>query len=131
MIAPFALLKERWHQWIDNHVDHSLHLSGQDQMLDYFKSTEPETLAHIMVTPGDPTTEILAACFMSKINALLDDQNIGVRCRKIEVMETPTNSVIFRGDPAEVICRDHYAGPAIPWWQRADMSINDLDREET
>ncbi|VAW07049.1 6-carboxy-5,6,7,8-tetrahydropterin synthase [hydrothermal vent metagenome] len=127
MIAPFAILKKRWHQWIDDHVDHSLQLSSQDQMLDYFKTTEPENLAHIMVMPGDPTTEVLAACFMSKINALLFDQGITVHCRKIEIIETPTNSVSFTGDPAQAICTDHYDGPEIPWWQRPDMSINDLD----
>lgn len=127
MRAPFALLKERWHQWIDDHVDHSLHLSSRDQMLDYFKQREPENLPHIMVTPGDPTTEILAACFFSKINAFLQDQGLGLRCQKLEIIETPTNSVSFGGDADEVICTDHYNGPDRGWWTRPDMSINDLD----
>jgi len=126
MMAPFSVLKKYWHQWIDNHVDHSLQLSSQDQMLAYFKTTEPENLPNLMVTPGDPTTEVLAACFMSKINAILLDQGLSVHCRKIEIIETPTNSVSFSGDPADVICRDHYDGPDMAWWQRPDMSINDL-----
>lgn len=127
MVAPFALLKKVWHQWIDDHVDHSLQLSSQDPMLTYFKTTEPENLPHIMITPGDPTTELLAACFMSKINAILQDQGLDVRCQKIEVVETPTNSVTFSGNPEQVICTDQYDGPDTPWWQRPDMSINDLD----
>ncbi len=127
MMAPFAVLKSVWHKWIDDHVDHSLQLSSQDPMLDYFKEQEPENLPHILITPGDPTTEVLAACFMSKINAILFDQGLAVRCDKVEIVETPTNTVSFRGDPAEVICTDHYGGPELPWWGRADMSINDLD----
>ena len=127
MMSPFAVLKAVWHKWIDDHVDHSLQLSSQDQMLDYFKTKEPENLLHIMITPGDPTTEVLAACFMSKINAILFEQGLAVRCNKVEIEETPTNTVTFSGDPAQVICTDHYGGPDVPWWQRPDMSINDLD----
>lgn len=127
MMAPFAVLKEVWHRWIDDHVDHSLQLSSQDPMLDYFKEKEPENLKHIIITPGDPTTELLAACFMSKINALLLEQELAVRCRKVEIAETPTNSVIFIGDPGQVICTDHYDSAESSWWQRPDMSINDLD----
>jgi len=127
MMAPFAVLKSRWHQWIDDHVDHSLQLSSHDQLLDYFKTTEPENLPRIMVMPGDPTTELLAACFLSKINAILFDQGLAVRCHKIEIIETPTNSVSFSGNPATVISTDHYIGASSPWWQRPDMSINDLD----
>ncbi len=126
-MAPFSDLKKIWHQWIDDHVDHSLQLSHQDPMLDYFRDKEPENLAHIMVTPGDPTTEALAALFLSKINAILKDQGVGVRCQKIEIRETPTNTVTFSGDPQLVISTAQYIGPEIPWWQRPDMSINDLD----
>tara|TARA_R110002073_G_scaffold190682_6_gene349449 strand:+ start:2270 stop:2806 length:537 start_codon:yes stop_codon:yes gene_type:complete len=126
MMAPFAVLKQVWHQWIDDHVDHSLQLSSQDPMLDYFKTREPENLAHLMITPGDPTTEVLAALFMSKINALLADQGLAVRCRKVEIEETPTNTVSFSGDAKDVISTARYDGPQTPWWQRPDMTINDL-----
>lgn len=127
MMAPFSDLKKVWHRWIDDHVDHSLQLSHQDPMLDYFKNNEPENLPHIMVTPGDPTTEALAALFLSKINALLANQDLGMRCVKIEVEETPTNTVTFTGDPKTVLSMANYDGPETPWWQRADMSVNDLD----
>lgn len=127
MMAPFAILKKIWHQWIDDHVDHCMQLSSQDPLLDYFKDNEPENLKHILITPGDPTTEVLAALFLSKVNCLLADQGIGVLCHKIEIVETPTNTVTFTGDPDAVISTDHYDGPDVPWWKRADMSINDLD----
>ena len=63
---PFHLAKRRWHEWIDYHVDHTLQLSDDDPLLDYFRKNEPERLARIMTFPGDPTTELLVCCFMVK-----------------------------------------------------------------
>jgi len=127
MSNGFKSLKSTWHNWIDNAVDHSMQLSNHDPLLNYFKENEPENLPHILLTPGDPTTEILAACFYSKINAFLQDEGLNVSCTRVEIEETPTNTVIFKGDPTKAINRDNYHGPDIPWWQRADMSINDLE----
>ncbi|MFC7047702.1 6-pyruvoyl trahydropterin synthase family protein [Emcibacter nanhaiensis] len=126
MMAPFDTLKKTWHQWVDNHLDHSLHLSDKDPLIGFFRDNEPENLAHLLVTPGDPTTEALAACLFAKINAFLNDLGLGIVCRRLEIEETPTNTVIFHGDPDKALCTDSYPGPARPWWKRADMSINDL-----
>ena len=126
MSNTFETLKNAWHNWIDNAVDHSMQLSNHDPLLDYFKENEPTNLKHILITPGDPTTEVLAACFYSKINAFLENEAIGLRCSRVEVEETPTNTVIFSGDPDKAISTAQYVGPAIPWWKRPDMSINDL-----
>lgn len=126
MSNGFKSLKSTWHQWIDDAVDHSMQLSNLDPLLDYFKSNEPENLKYTMITPGDPTTEVLAVLFYSKINAFLNAQDINMRCNRVEIEETPTNTVIFSGDPLKAISTDQYQGPEIPWWQRADMSINDL-----
>jgi len=127
MMAPFASLKKVWHQWIDDHVDHTMQLSSQDPLLNYFREHEPENLKHIMITPGDPTTEVLAALFLSKINIILKDQGLGIHCHRIEIEETPTNTVAFSGNPDDVICTDQYENGDRRWWKRADMSINDLD----
>ena len=126
MSNGFKDLKNTWHNWIDNAVDHSMQLSVMDPLLDYFKQNEPENLKNIMLTPGDPTTEILAACFFAKINAFLQDDDINMRCNRVEIEETPTNTVIFQGDPEKAISTKYYNGPQIPWWKRPDMSINDL-----
>jgi len=126
MSNGFKALKSTWHNWIDEAVDHSMQLSNLDPLLDYFKENEPENLKHTLITPGDPTTEILAACFYAKINAFLERDDIDMRCNRVEIEETPTNTVIFHGDPEKAISVDHYDGPEIPWWKRADMSINDL-----
>lgn len=126
MSNGFKALKATWHNWIDNAVDHSMQLSNLDPLLDYFKENEPENLKHTMITPGDPTTEILAACFFAKINAFLAHDGLDMSCKKVEIEETPTNTVIFQGDPDKAISTVEYEGPEIPWWKRADMSINDL-----
>jgi len=126
MSAGFDGLKRTWHNWIDNAVDHSMQISNMDPILNYFTENEPENLKHLLITPGDPTTEVLAACFFSKINAFLKNESLEMRCVRVEVEETPTNTVIFTGDPEKAISLDHYNGPSAPWWQRPDMSINDL-----
>ena len=124
MVVPFERAKGTWHRWIDSHVDHSLHLSADDPMLDWFAEREPHRLGRILVTPGDPTTEVLAACMMAKLNAFLTADGGGLICTSIKVDETPTNTVIFDGDAKAVLPK----GPLErPWWTRADMSISDLD----
>lgn len=130
MSNGFKSLKSTWHNWIDNAVDHSMQLSNQDPLLDYFKENEPENLKHILITPGDPTTEVLAACFYAKINSFLAHESINMRCNRVEIEETPTNTVIFSGDPDKAISVAKYGGPDTPWWKRADMSINDLEAAE-
>ena len=126
MSNKFETLKKTWHNWIDNAVDHSMQMTAIDPLLDYFKENEPENLAHLLITPGDPTTEVLAACFYAKINAFLKHDNLDMKCVKVEIEETPTNTVIFHGDPNKAISKTHYDGPETPWWCRPDMSINDL-----
>lgn len=121
MVEAFERAKAEWHRWIDDHVDHCLQLSDADPLLDWFKSHEPERLTRILVTPGDPTTEMLAACFMSKLNALLGADGGRLRCVQIDIEETPTNTVSLTGDPLQVLPQVAQA-----WWLRADMSINDL-----
>ena len=127
MAASFRQMKKRWHDWIDGHVDHSLHLASRDPLLDYFREREPENLRYLLITPGDPTTEALAACMFAKISAFLAAEQNGMRCTRLEIEEPPTNTVVFSGDPDKALNMGQYDGPAIPWWKRADMSINDLD----
>lgn len=120
-VAPFGLAKARWHEWIDEHVDHALHLDESDPLLTFFRETEPEQCSRILVVPGDPTTEMMTACFAAKVNAILADAGLGLTCGRVEVEETPTNTVVFEGDPASVL-----PGGRERWWWRADMTINDL-----
>ncbi len=121
MVESFERAKSTWHRWIDGHVDHSLQLSDSDPLLDWFSAHEPDKLSHILITHGDPTTEMVACCMMAKLNAILAAEGGRLRCVRIELEETPTNCVTFEGDAASVLPSVHSA-----WWLRADMSINDL-----
>lgn len=122
-MEPFERAKATWHRWIDNHVDHALQLSETDPLLVWFTQHEPHQLERILVTPGDPTTEMLACCMMAKLNAiLLADENRLV-CSEISIEETPTNTLTFDGDPMAALPETACSNP---WWRRPDMTINDL-----
>ena len=123
MVVPFERAKRMWHRWIDEHVDHALQLSAGDPLLDWFAEREPHRLSRLLVTPGDPTTEVLAACMKAKLSAFLAADGGHLACASIRVDETPTNTVTFEGDPAAVLPRSSLARP---WWMRADMCISDL-----
>jgi 6-pyruvoyltetrahydropterin/6-carboxytetrahydropterin synthase len=75
------------------------------------------------VTPGDPTTEVLACCMMAKLGAFLSADGGRLACAEIRIEETPTNVVTFDGDPAAFL---PLAARPDPWWRRADMSISEL-----
>ncbi len=123
MVVPFDAAKARWHRFIDDQVDHAFQLGAGDPMIDWFRAHEPQRLGRLLVTPGDPTTEMLAACLMAKLNAFLAADGNGLRCVELTVEETPTNAVTLTGDPADVLPECEGAG----WWSRPDDSINDLD----
>ena len=118
MLAEFGAVKKRWFNWIDKHVDHSFQISDTDPLIGYFREHEPETLMRCLVTPGDPTTEMRTACFMAKLNGFLAGQ--GLVCSRLTIQETPTNSVVFTGDPTQVLPSGDY------WWFRGDDAINDF-----
>ena len=128
MVELFEHAKGMWHRWIDDAVDHALQLSDRDPLIDYFAEHEPHLMPRLMVCPGDPTTELLAACFMAKLNAFLSAAGGRLHCLEIAVEETPTNKVTFSGVPADVLPVRHDVRRTVPWWDRADMDINDLNR---
>jgi 6-pyruvoyltetrahydropterin/6-carboxytetrahydropterin synthase len=121
--APFERIKRRWHQWIDEHVDHALHLGEDDPLIGYFRECEPARLGQIMTFQGDPTTEALAACFFLKLSAFVADDRQPFSVGEIRIQETPTNTVVLSRDhfdPAQCGLR------AGAWPFRPDMSINDF-----
>ena len=126
MVLPFARAKAAWHRWIDESIDHALQLGQNDPLLGWFATHEPARAARIVVTPGDPTTELMTCLMMAKLGAFLAADGGLLRCVEIRLEETPTNSVVFDGDPLAML--------PVPdavlqhWWHRPDMSINDPDR---
>lgn len=122
MIEEFGEAKRMWHRWIDDAVDHSFQLSERDPLVEYFLENEPAAIPHLLITPGDPTTECLAACFMEKISAFLRFQKSELDCVSVRISETPTNSVTLHATEKRLLPDVSHT----PWWRRADMSINDL-----
>ncbi|WP_428391969.1 6-pyruvoyl trahydropterin synthase family protein [Lichenicoccus sp.] len=121
MALPFARAKATWHRWIDERLDHALQLGAGDPLLGWFRTHEPARAARIIITPGDPTTELMACLMMAKLAAFLHNEGDVLRCVSITLEETPTNSVIFDGDPSAVLPTPRESC----WWQRPDMSIAD------
>ena len=123
IVERFSKAKKLWHEWIDNYVDHAFQVAESDPLISFFSANEKSTLTRLMVMPGDPTTEILAVCFMAKISAFLKIQNLNLKCKDVMIEETTTNCVKFDGNPADffpVNCLKER------WWFRSDMSINEF-----
>jgi 6-pyruvoyltetrahydropterin/6-carboxytetrahydropterin synthase len=121
MLVEFDQAKRRWFEWIDRAVDHSLHLNAADPLVTYFAESEPRLLPRLLITPGDPTTEIRAACFKAKLGAFLAAENPALVCAVLTIQETPTNAVSCAlAAPASILPEGGR------WWERADLSINDL-----
>ncbi len=121
MLVEFDQAKRRWFDWIDDAVDHSLHLNEADPLVGYFSSREPHLLPRLLLTPGDPTTEIRAACFKSKLGRFLSEDTPGLQCVSLTIQETPTNAVVCAAAEPEALLPT-----GDRWWRRADLSINDL-----
>lgn len=121
--APFETVKRRWRAWIDESVDHTLHLAEADPLIGYFRQHEPAQLGQIMTFPGDPTTEALAACFFLKLQAFIAADGLPFEVREIRIEETPTNTVVLAREGFD----PHTCGlHADAWPRRPDMSINDF-----
>lgn len=115
MVAEFARAKGNWHRFVDEQLDHALQLSEHDPLLAI--ADERFVGWRLVVTPGDPTTELLAALLAAKCQSFLDADTTDLRVVRVTIEETPTNSVVFAGDPRDVLPkRDE------PWWWRADES---------
>jgi 6-pyruvoyltetrahydropterin/6-carboxytetrahydropterin synthase len=121
--APFDVVKQRWHGWIDSKVDHALQLNDTDPLIGFFREHEPQRLARLMTFIGDPTTEALVACFWLKLAAFVEADGLPFAVAQVRVEETPTNAVVLTRetfDPGATGLR------ADSWPHRADNTINDL-----
>lgn len=127
MVAEFTTVKKVWHQWIDDHVDHAFQAHDRDPLLAWSREHAPDW--RLLITPGDPTTEMLAAVFMAKLNAFLEQDGRGMQAVEVKIEETPTNTVLFRGDPYLHLPRSSADVPPTErryWWERPDMTTHDL-----
>lgn len=125
MVVPFADAKRRWHDFIDTRLDHSFQISSADPLLDWFREHEPQRLDRLVVTPGDPTTELMAALLYAKLQAFLHDEGDTLVCTSLTLEETPTNTVCLTGGP-EIFLPESSDTSGDVWWHRADCSLSDL-----
>ena len=123
MVEVFANCKNLWHKWIDDYVDHAFQLNSQDKIIHFFEQNEPEKLGRLLITPGDPSTEMLCALFQAKLSAFLG-ATTDLHAYSITIEETPTNTAKIEGIDAWKL---HLPDSNSHWWCRADMTINDLD----
>jgi len=122
ILVTFENAKKSWHTWIDEHVDHSFKLNAKDPMVEFIRSDNPT--GRLLITPGDPTTEILTILFKAKLEAFLKADNLGLHCKSVKIDETQTNSIVFSGAVASYLPTDP-SGSA-HWWNRADFTTNDF-----
>mgnify|MGYP002352558434 CR=1 FL=1 len=123
MPVSFQRAKSGWHRFVDEKLDHALQLAEDDPLLGWFRANEPARAERIIVTPGDPTTEMMACLLKAKLDAMLVADGGVLRCTTITLQETPTNTVEFSGDPLPMLPEPRPAEQC--WWRRADMSIAD------
>jgi 6-pyruvoyltetrahydropterin/6-carboxytetrahydropterin synthase len=123
-VVLFQKAKQRWHQFIDNSVDHSFMFNHQDPLLSFMLKENPQ--GRHMVFPGDPTTEMIAVAFKAKLESTLKDENLPLTCSSLRIQETQTNAIVFSGLSEEVLKLP--GDPLHFWWNRADMTFNDLGR---
>ena len=119
--ASFSTLKTHWHAFVDDSLDHAFQLGAGDPMIGYFQQHAPDLVPRLLVIDGDPTTEAVATALYMKLNAILDRHLPDFVCTRLELEETPTNSVVLGLD--DVLGCPVRLGE---WCHRADLSINDL-----
>lgn len=116
MLVEFGEIKTRWHDWIDNYIDHGFQLNEEDP---FYKGLGEYRLHwRLVIFPCDPTTEVLASAFMRKCSAFLNASSLAGKfmCSSITVAETPTNGVTVNGHDT------HLFLPGSGWWDIPNMS---------
>lgn len=131
MSVDFWSAKNAWHNWIDNSVDHAFQLGDSDPMIQFFQQHEPHRLEHLLITSGDPTTEMLAMVFARKFRAFTKGV---LELRAIHIEETPTNTVSLLFPTSHTRSYvDRFLNAPVDvskWWDRADSSINNFQFDQ-
>ena len=124
MVEEFSLLKGAWKRFIKETVDHSFFHHCEDPILPALREHIPQFRS--LPFPGDPTTELIAACFLRKAQAIgvasgLSDPNCPLNIA-VEIQETQTNRVTLSlanledlDSLAPTLCSH------IGWWDDADL----------
>lgn len=129
MVEEFGTLKNGWKTFIQTVVDHSYLHHVSDPLL--APMTQHVTGLRALPFPSDPTTEVIAACFLKKATALgisrgpklVDGSEEPLEFQLgIEIEETATNTVRLNLAPGDNVERwvpslRHWDG----WWSDPDL----------
>jgi len=124
MLAEFGATKQAWHEFVDTTLDHSVMLNEADPLIHYLRKKEPGH--RIVATPGNPTTELLAALFKSKVNVFLRHTSNELLCGRVRLRETPTNTVELAHYGRYL---DGLPTSSKHWWNQPNNSGSDIDDE--
>lgn len=128
MVQEFGTLKSNWKTFLKQVADHSYLHHAEDPILESLWRHVPEFRS--LPFPGDPTTELISACFLRKAYAMgvgrtLSAFEQSLRRQKleadfdlsVEITETETNRVSLHADGLEDLKR---IAPSIArfegWW---------------
>ncbi len=114
MVEEFGVLKKDWKQFLTAIADHSFFHHAEDPILPALWQHVPSFRS--LPFPGDPTTEMIAACFLKKAYAMgigktLSRFEHSLRQQRLEndfqmtmeIFETPTNSIALDPKNLEVL----------------------------
>jgi len=120
MLHEFTSLKSAWKTFIHETVDHSFFIHHRDPILQSLVKEYPPN--RLLIFPGNPTTELVAALFLRKCVVMHDSLQAKstVAPSKIIIRETETNSISLSNFEYESFMRlnqiDKFAG----WWNSVD-----------
>lgn len=99
MVQEFSQAKKEWKSFIQDFVDHRFFHHQADPILGSLRAHIPGFRG--LEFPGDPTTEFIAALFLRKAHQLY--KNSKLIPTKIELQETPTNTVSLQSSALETL----------------------------
>jgi len=111
--TDFKDLKSGWRKFVDEELDHHFFLNSKDSLAEYLLSSQPDL--NIKLTPGDPTTEVLAALFFKKAESLLKAFS-HIRVSSLLLEETPTNSIRVNKKDADQLTARLKVKQKSLWW---------------
>lgn len=118
MVAEFEILKRNWRNFLTNTVDHSFLHHADDPLLPAFRDHVSDFRG--LPFPGDPTTELIAALFLTKAQAMNLCPQVLVSA--VVIQETKTNRIRCDQETAARVMeqiRKEY--PELSgWWDEED-----------
>ena len=120
VLVEFGELKKSWKRFVQDCADHSYFHHKDDVIISALK--REVAIPRLLWLPGDPTTELMAAAFATKLRTLHAASGLTrVQPLSLSLRETPVNAVHFRFPKPEAWdWVDHELGDQKAWWNSPD-----------